>query len=915
MLITFLLLALLTVGAVSASDDAASDNMTVRDDTLADSEYTSDHGIEINEDEICIDENDEENYDEEDVIAEILLPGDAKGSFQIHNGEQIVGRQDFKSEDEDDSWEIDENGDLYGSIYLKDFALSKVKDGDELCFKFVNKNNIPDDRFTKYCKVTLTRSTLLLTEIGGSDVDIQVNDINTTLGEANFTYLSVAQRQGVFIISVETDDDFYEIFKENLNTTTRPYTEFDDENGNHFYRFAFSLNDLNAYIAENINYADSFKNMTDSKIISSGDEMYFDLYEDDEETEIYSISKFIDITPDGMILFKEDEDVDVDYGDLEIVMSEGWQEREILDFIIRKGITGKIVIYLNDTETPVFEKSLSQLTPVADGDDDTLNHYYITVSDLNITQPGSYIIREYFIDDEGKNNYQYDEEDPEVLVLYEAQNITVDNVTIEVNPNPTTIDGNDTFITVSCDAAADEVLVIYVDGNENPVEIRLEDCRKDSEGNYLIGSREFNLQAGQHNLNITYKSQNLTATVNLLSNLLIELPQADEIIYTTFSDSFVFISLEEGEIFGCDGIVNLTIKDSNGNVIAYHEWVIIELLFDEDVYVIRTGDVNAELNGTYTVIVGYFNGTQAATQVEGSVFFKSFDPKQYGAELAEIIKDENDYLITFTNLPLENTVFVEIDGNSTAFEKSDLEKSFDSQKKVYAIKYNMLKGYEDGVHSVSAYIDSNKAGRINLTSGKITFDLKQNTDPGLEISVSNITEGSAVIVVISTNASFTGDVMVRVGNANYTVNVVKGYGSLKITGLKPNTYAATAVFTSDAIFNESVKTAMFKVNSKPSAPVKKPNVIKLTLKKVKIKKSAKKLVIKATLKINGKAVKGKKITFKFKGKTYKVKTKKGGVAKLVIKKKVLKKLKVGKKVTYTAKYSTKKVKKTVKVKK
>ena len=93
---------------------------------------------------------------------------------------------------------------------------------------------------------------------------------------------------------------------------------------------------------------------------------------------------------------------------------------------------------------------------------------------------------------------------------------------------------------------------------------------------------------------------------------------------------------------------------------------------------------------------------------------------------------------------------------------------------------------------------------------------------------------------------------------------------------------------------------------------------KLTLKKTAIKKSAKKLVLKATLKKAKKAVKGKKVTFKFKGKYYKAKTNKKGVAKVTIKKSVLEKLKVGKKVTYKATYKATygKViaKKTVKVK-
>ena len=69
---------------------------------------------------------------------------------------------------------------------------------------------------------------------------------------------------------------------------------------------------------------------------------------------------------------------------------------------------------------------------------------------------------------------------------------------------------------------------------------------------------------------------------------------------------------------------------------------------------------------------------------------------------------------------------------------------------------------------------------------------------------------------------------------------------------------------------------------------------------VKIKKSAKKVVLKASLKSsNGKAIKGKKITFKVKGKTYRAKTNKKGIAMIVLKNKVIKKLRAGR--TYTVK--------------
>ena len=89
----------------------------------------------------------------------------------------------------------------------------------------------------------------------------------------------------------------------------------------------------------------------------------------------------------------------------------------------------------------------------------------------------------------------------------------------------------------------------------------------------------------------------------------------------------------------------------------------------------------------------------------------------------------------------------------------------------------------------------------------------------------------------------------------------------------------------------------------------------ITLKTVTIKKSAKKLVLKAKLKKGSSPLKGKKVKFKFNGKTYKAKTNSKGIAKYTIKKSVLKKLEVGKKVTYKASYKSFSDKKSTKVKK
>ena len=218
-----------------------------------------------------------------------------------------------------------------------------------------------------------------------------------------------------------------------------------------------------------------------------------------------------------------------------------------------------------------------------------------------------------------------------------------------------------------------------------------------------------------------------------------------------------------------------------------------------------------------------------------------------------------------------------------------------------------LKDYEIGNHNVNVVFDETEkftAGEANATA----VVKKLPVDPALTISVASITQGANAVVKITTNNTFTGTVTVKIANKNYNVAVKNGAGSTSISGLAVGTYNAVATFAATSDFTSSVKTATFKVN-------KKADVISLTLKTVKVKKSAKKLTLQATLKVNGKVVKGKQIVFKFNGKTLKAKTTAKGIAKVTVKKAVLKKLKVGKKITYQATYLKTTVKKTAKVKK
>lgn len=126
-----------------------------------------------------------------------------------------------------------------------------------------------------------------------------------------------------------------------------------------------------------------------------------------------------------------------------------------------------------------------------------------------------------------------------------------------------------------------------------------------------------------------------------------------------------------------------------------------------------------------------------------------------------------------------------------------------------------------------------------------------------------------------------------------------GYASVKIDlPPKSNKYTVTCEYQGVKITNK------VKINSI------------ISVKNLKVKKSAKTLKIKVSLKkINGKYLKGKKITLKFKGKKYTAKTNKKGVATFKINKKIIKTLKVGKKYSYKVNYLKDSITKKITVKK
>ena len=125
----------------------------------------------------------------------------------------------------------------------------------------------------------------------------------------------------------------------------------------------------------------------------------------------------------------------------------------------------------------------------------------------------------------------------------------------------------------------------------------------------------------------------------------------------------------------------------------------------------------------------------------------------------------------------------------------------------------------------------------------------------------------------------------KIAGVTYTVKTDKyGYASLAIKQL-PKKYTVTAQYKGFKTTNTvNVKQILKAYN-------------------LKVKKTAKQLKVKVLLyKVNNKYLKGKLITLKFAGKTYKTRTNYKGVALFTINKNLIGKLKVGKQYTYTATY-------------
>ena len=293
-------------------------------------------------------------------------------------------------------------------------------------------------------------------------------------------------------------------------------------------------------------------------------------------------------------------------------------------------------------------------------------------------------------------------------------------------------------------------------------------------------------------------------------------------------------------------------------------------------------------NGKATFAVDLEPGTYAVRLSfdTNGIYYKSSVSRTINVKSTVILPAATQY--TYNS----NYVVTLLDGNGNPLKNQEVLVTVDGLKK-YSLN-------TDSKGKISLKIDYAPDYYFLVITNLVTGEVQS---PDIKV-VKRITENKAVTMYYGAGKYYKVKVFDDNGNIAKGVKVTfkingktyvkttdsKGYASLKLTQ-KPGKYTVTATYNGFKVSNKvTVKTTIVTKDKS----FKKGKTIKFTAKLLNTK---------------GKIIKNKKITFKFKGKTYKVKTNKKGIATL----KITKKYKVGK-YAITSKYGKLTVKNIIRIK-
>jgi len=430
-------------------------------------------------------------------------------------------------------------------------------------------------------------------------------------------------------------------------------------------------------------------------------------------------------------------------------------------------------------------------------------------------------------------------------------------------------------------------ITVYVDGNLSFSKKISHDLQEQDCSIYLSNlTLPKGFSQGNHIVNITY----LKNDVKYLS------------IQKTVDFTYYFDLYAQGVTYGENMRVFISVPEDATNTVTF--------IFNGKTYNAKP-DENGQVRflipltflGNYTLYATYNGDSKYPAKTINQT--KTIKPNIYHMFDESISVGENQFISI--NIPADATgeVFIysvdQDSGNKTLVATVPVSGSAD----IYSLKSLAKGNYEFYINYTIAGVEGEEYG--------VDINVKENT-PGFSASVSSnsITAGDNIDVTFNSPIDTADFVWITVdNNAMKFIKISNRMVSEVISGLDVGTHKINVRYSDNVNFYSNTFTV--EVKNKPAPPVS-PTVT-LSLSTAKVKKSAKKLVLKTKLLIDNKAVSGKIIKFKFNGKTYKAKTDKKGIAKATIKHSVLKKLKVGKKVKYSASYGSKSVQKTAKVKK
>jgi len=357
------------------------------------------------------------------------------------------------------------------------------------------------------------------------------------------------------------------------------------------------------------------------------------------------------------------------------------------------------------------------------------------------------------------------------------------------------------------------------------------------------------------------------------------------------------VNITQGVVMGDDANIFLDLDNATGDVVISMDGLspVVRQVIDGKVN--YTFSTEGYWHGNHTVNFLYFGRS-----FDGNVFFEDDGKTKIGYDLLVLPQ------ITTGNLT-SNKDYIEV-----RIYREDGSLATDAEENV-TFYVNGMKYAVIQVHDGVARLDiSNFKNGNYLISWTYSGDRKYASSSGqsnVNVNHNDLIVAKDASILYSSNNAYS----VTVHNADGSI--AKG---VKVTFLINNKVYRTVTTDSRgvAMVVIAINPGTYKITSRTSS-ASTTKTLKVThvvsLKKVKVKRSAKKLTIKVTLKkVNGKYLKSKKVTLKFNGKKYSAKTNKKGVAKFTIKSNALKKLKAGKNVKYQATYKKDTVKMKVKVK-